>query len=78
MARFRRTLLTLAVLLCPTTALIAAAGDDDFCRNDSKLIGRIELSSADAPDTWWGITKEGMIALGIAPRTSPARSTSPD
>ena len=66
MTRLRRTLLTLAVLLVPTTALMSASGDDDFCRNDSKLIGRIELSTADGPDTWWGITKEGMIALGIA------------
>jgi len=63
--RLRRTLLTLAVLLFPTTALMSASGDDDFCRNDSKLIGRIELSTADGPDTWWGITKDGLIALGI-------------
>ena len=66
MTRFRPTLLTLAVLLCLATALTSAIGDEDFCRNDSKLIGRIELSTADGPDTWWGITKDGLIALGIA------------
>jgi hypothetical protein len=66
MTRLGRTLLTLAVLLLPLGTSISAAGDDDGCRNDSKLIGRIELSTAEGPDTWWGLTRDGMLARGIA------------
>ena len=67
MRRFGLSVLAgFVVLLLSTAAPVSARADDDFCRNDSKLIGRIEISTADGPDTWWGITKEGMIALGIA------------
>jgi hypothetical protein len=32
---------------------------------DSKLIGRIELSTADTPGTWWRLTRDGLDAAGI-------------
>jgi hypothetical protein len=35
------------------------------CTPDPKLIGRIELSTADTPGTWWHLTREGMDAAGL-------------
>jgi hypothetical protein len=35
------------------------------CHPDSKLVGRIELSTADVPGTWWYITRQGFDAAGI-------------
>jgi hypothetical protein len=35
------------------------------CNQDSKLIGLIELSTADVPGTWWYITRNGMDEAGI-------------
>lgn len=35
------------------------------CHPDVKFIGRIELSTADLPGTWWYITREGFDAAGI-------------
>jgi hypothetical protein len=35
------------------------------CHPDSKLIGRILLSTADTPGTWWYITRQGFDAAGI-------------
>lgn len=43
---------------------VRAAGADK-CVPDSKLIGSIELSTVDAPSTWWGLTKAGLEAAGI-------------
>ena len=35
------------------------------CARDTKLIGLVEISAVDAPDTWWGITKAGLADAGI-------------
>lgn len=35
------------------------------CRPDDKLIGRIQLSTADSAGTWWHLTRSGMEAAGI-------------
>jgi hypothetical protein len=34
------------------------------CDNDSKLLGRFELSTVDAAGTWWRLTKNGFVAAG--------------
>jgi hypothetical protein len=35
------------------------------CDADAQLIGSIELSTVDAPTTWWGLTKAGLQASGM-------------
>ena len=40
------------------------ASDREGCPGDSKLVGIIEVSTADEPGTWWRLTKEGFIAAG--------------
>lgn len=35
------------------------------CMPDAKLIGRIAASAEDADGTWWRMTKERFIALGV-------------
>jgi hypothetical protein len=50
----------------PTAHLAAVEGSEaPGCHPDSKLIGRIQLSTADTPGTWWYITREGFDAAGI-------------
>ena len=61
----RFLLFLLAVLTISIGPARTASADNDFCRQDSKLIGRIELSTADGPDTWWGLTRQGLLAAGI-------------
>jgi hypothetical protein len=52
--------------LQPTSQLAKVSGSSaPGCHPDSKLIGRIELSTADAPGTWWYITRRGFDAAGI-------------
>jgi hypothetical protein len=50
-------------------ALWAARGTRDrgpaACVSDSKLIGRILLSTAPVPGTWWYLTREGLKEAGI-------------
>jgi ABC-type sugar transport system substrate-binding protein len=53
----------LAAMLMSTTA--QAQGARHACRPDDKLIGRIEISTADRPGTWWHLTRKGMEAAGI-------------
>lgn len=36
------------------------------CTPDSKLIGRFRASTADASDTWWGLSKARFDAAGIS------------
>jgi hypothetical protein len=38
---------------------------DGACVPDSKLIGRIALTTAYVPGTWWYITRRGMDAAGL-------------
>lgn len=52
------------------SALVSAArapGDPGpfECAPDSKLIGRIALTTDDTPGTWWHLTREGLDAAGI-------------
>lgn len=55
-----------APALAPAAQLTqATAIDVPGCHPDSKLIGRVELSTADVPGTWWYITREGFDASGI-------------
>lgn len=35
------------------------------CTPDSKLIGRFAASTADRPDTWWGLSKARFDAAGV-------------
>ena len=35
------------------------------CPPDNKLIGRIQLSTTDAPNTLWGISRAGLAAAGV-------------
>ena len=62
-------IVALAAALLAMIALSAgsasAAPQSGACQKDSKLIGPILLSTEDAPDTWWGITKAGLEAAGI-------------
>ncbi len=52
-------------LLAAVAAGSAVAAPEVGCQNDSKLIGRIQLSTADTPGTWWHLTREGFDAAGI-------------
>jgi hypothetical protein len=55
-----------APMLAPALHLATAAGQGEpGCHPDSKLIGRIELSTNDAPGTWWYITRQGFDASGV-------------
>ena len=50
----------------PTTASATSSGQGpQACLPDSKLIGRIAASTADAPGTWWRLTKDRFDALGV-------------
>jgi ABC-type sugar transport system substrate-binding protein len=53
------------VMVALSGATASAAPEPAACQNDSKLVGHILLSTDDAPDTWWGITKAGLEAAGI-------------
>jgi hypothetical protein len=48
-------------LVAEARALPTTLGSDsDQCGPDAKFIGRIELSTADVPGTWWHLTREGI------------------
>ena len=60
----------LITLTCVIVAAVigtsaSAAPEPGDCRNDSKLIGPILLSTDDTPGTWWNLTREGLDAAGI-------------
>jgi hypothetical protein len=59
----------LLMLIALTGGPASAAPTPGDCQNDSKLIGPILLSTDDAPDTWWGITKAGLEEAGIVGTT---------
>ena len=49
---------------------LAAGGVDNgqgtqACAPDTKLLGRIAVSTADAPGTWWRLTKDRFNSLGL-------------
>ena len=48
-----------------STSQAASATGPAACVPDPKLIGRIALSTADEPGTWWHLTREGMDAAGL-------------
>lgn len=60
-----RLAVAVAALCALSVAPAGAAPEPADCQNDSKLIGRIELSTADAPGTWWRLTKDGFDAAGV-------------
>lgn len=50
----------------PIAAVATANGQGpQACMPDSKLIGRFAASTADAPGTWWRLTKDRFDALGV-------------
>lgn len=55
----------LAAAVVALTASSAPAAPEPDCQNDSKSLGRIELSTADTPGTWWYLTRTGLDAAGI-------------
>ena len=54
-----------AVVLAVCASQAAAAPAANGCQSDPKLVGPIELSTADAPGTWWRLTKDGLDAAGV-------------
>ena len=54
-----------AAAVVALTASSAPAAPEPDCQNDSKSLGRIELSTADTPGTWWYLTRTGLDAAGV-------------
>ena len=54
----------IVVLLNPLVSMATSLRTPD-CPPDDKLIGRIELSTDDRPDTVWGIFRAGLAASGV-------------
>ncbi|MEO5588744.1 MAG: hypothetical protein ABIS03_04090 [Gemmatimonadaceae bacterium] len=54
-----------------TQAVVSSAGatakgrGPQACAPDAKLLGRFAVSTADSPDTWWGLTEARFNALGV-------------
>lgn len=44
---------------------VKGGGGPTVCKPDAKLIGRIALSTADEPGTWWYLTREGLDKAGL-------------
>ena len=57
------TILAMSVAVLGVS-VAASSPDPGECARDTKLIGAVEISAVDAPDTWWGITKAGFIDAG--------------
>ena len=56
-----------AALAMTAVAKVASKGQGpQACMPDSKLIGRFAASTADAPGTWWRLTKDRFDALGVS------------
>jgi len=62
-----RCVVMIAALLPVLIAAAARSPEPGDCPNDTKLLGAVLLSSVDAADTWWGITRAGFEGAGIAP-----------
>lgn len=60
-----RVTLVVGLMVPSVAATRPTSTDPGDCPNDSKLIGAIELSTADAPGTWWRLTKDGLADAGI-------------
>jgi hypothetical protein len=57
---------TRSVIRFPIAAVATAGGPGpQACMPDAKLIGRFAASTADAPGTWWRLTKDRFDALGV-------------
>jgi hypothetical protein len=54
-------LVLVATVAAATAAAAPAPGD---CNNDSKSLGRYEVSSEYAEGTWWKLTSDGLAAAG--------------
>ena len=46
-------------------SLTSSRGGPQDCVPDSKLLGRFAVSVEDNPTTWWRLTKQNFISLGI-------------
>lgn len=55
----------LAATLSAPLASLATSTQTPACPPDDKLIGRIQLSAVDAPDTLWGIFRAGLAGAGV-------------
>ena len=64
MIKFLATAVALGALMAGTAGS-ASSAPDPGCQSDSKLVGRILLSTADVPGTWWHLTREGFDDAGI-------------
>lgn len=54
-----------ALVAASNTGATALGQGPQACVPDSKLIGRIAVSTADVPGTWWRLTKDRFDALGV-------------
>ena len=55
----------MAAMLLGPLASYATSLQTPACPPDDKLIGRIQLSTVDAPDTIWGIFRAGLAGAGV-------------
>ena len=55
---------TVSVATASMTATASTTGLT-ACVPNARLIGRIAVSTADTPGTWWHLTREGMDAAGL-------------
>ena len=62
-----------AAAVVALTASSAPAAPEPGCQNDSKSLGRIELSTADTPGTWWYLTRTGLDAAGVTDYLAAAK-----
>jgi hypothetical protein len=63
--RRHRTICSFGLALALAATAAQGRTNQKSCPADSKLIGLIELSTVDAPGTWWNLTRSGMVAAGI-------------
>src|SRR5690349_2581322 len=57
---------TVAVALSGSAHATANGQGPQACTPDTKLIGRIAVSTADQPGTWWRLTKDRFDSLGVS------------
>ena len=56
-----------APVTAPIAASVTSRDREATCVRDSKLIGRVSLTTGDGSAEWWGLTKAGFVAAGIQP-----------
>ena len=63
--RGHRTIVSVGLALALAATAAQVKSKPHACQPDSKLLGRVELSTVDSPGTWWNLTRTGMEAAGI-------------